>query len=172
MLQGEPREKNIPYNRGEMCLYASLLVFRYINPAGLYKHVSILMFVTRRTKVWQMKWSVVYVDSILKTISHMIGPSEDYTYFNTDLIVHINAAFARLCTLGVGPETPFMITGPEETWDDIGIAPGYMENLKQYVYLKVRYSFDPPSNTVLVEAIDKQIKELEWLMNSVAEIGY
>ena len=53
-------------------------------------------------------------ESILKTIRKMVGPAEDYTYFDTDLIININSAFSRLCQLGVGPSEPFKITGEEE----------------------------------------------------------
>ena len=112
------------------------------------------------------------MDSILKTITHMIGPSEDYEYFNTDLIVHINAAFSRLCQLGVGPEHPFYITGPEEEWSDFIDDPGYMEDVKQYVYKKVKLDFDPPPNSFLIDALEKQIDKLEWLLNSAAEVDY
>lgn len=112
------------------------------------------------------------MESILGTITHMIGPSEDYTYFNTDLIIHINAAFSRLCQLGVGPERPFHITGAEEEWSDFIDDPGYMEDVKQYIYLKTRLSFDPPGNSFLVDSIEKQVEKLEWLLNSVAEVDY
>ena len=72
-------------------------------------------------------------DSILKTIRQMIGPSVSYDVFDTDLIVHINAAFSRLCQLGVGPETPFHIHGEEETWFDFGLPEGYQEEVKQFI---------------------------------------
>ena len=112
------------------------------------------------------------MDSILETITHMIGPSGDYSYFESDLIVHINAAFSRLCQLGVGPSSPFRITGKSETWDEFLTDEGEMEDVKQYVYLKVRYTFDPPANSFLTDAMEKQINQLEWLLNSVAEVGY
>ena len=64
--------------------------------------------------------------SILKTIRRMMGPDEDYEYFDQDLIIHINAAFSRLCQIGVGPETPFRITGTEETWG-MFMDDGYQE---------------------------------------------
>lgn len=110
--------------------------------------------------------------SILATICHMIGPSDDYSYFHTDLIVHINAAFSRLCQLGVGPETPFHITGTDEVWTDFISEEGYLEDVKQFVYCSVKHDFDPPANSFLNEALEKKIEKLEWLLNSVAEVGY
>ena len=110
-------------------------------------------------------------ESILKTISHMIGPNEDYEYFNTDLIVHINAAFSRLCQLGVGPESPFHITDDTEVWTDFIADEGHMEDAKQFIYCSVKHDFDPPTGA-LMDALEKKIDKLEWLLGSVAEVGY
>lgn len=109
--------------------------------------------------------------SILKTIRKMIGPSEDYTYFDTDLIIHINAAFSRLCQLGVGPENPFMIQGDIEEWNDF-IDPTYQEEVKQYVYLKTKLMFDPPANGSVINTYKEQIDMLEWTLKEVAHFGY
>lgn len=110
-------------------------------------------------------------ESILNSIKKLLGPEEDYTHFDKDIILHINAAFSRLCQLGVGPSTPFKIRSAEEVWTDF-IEDGMLEDVKQYVYLKVKVIFDPPSNSSLLNAMDVQINQLEWLMNSVAEVGY
>lgn len=109
--------------------------------------------------------------SILKTIRRMMGPDEDYEYFDTDLIIHINSAFARLCELGVGPEQPFYITGTEETWDEFA-DPGFCERVKQYVYLSVKNIFDPPSSSSVMNAYKEQIEKLEWLLKETAVTGY
>ena len=37
------------------------------------------------------------------------------------------------------------------------------------MYLKVRMLFDPPSSSVIAEAINKQISELEWRLKVTAE---
>lgn len=109
--------------------------------------------------------------SILKTIRRMMGPDEDYEYFDTDLIIHINSAFARLCELGVGPEQPFYITGTEETWDEF-IDSSFCERVKQYVYLSVKNIFDPPSSSSVMNAYKEQIEKLEWLLKETAVTGY
>lgn len=110
-------------------------------------------------------------DSILKTIRRMIGPSEDYEYFDTELIVHINSAFSRLCQLGVGPSVPFHISGEEETWSSF-MQTGYQEEIKQFVFLYVKVIFDPPSNATVLNNYNEQIKKLEWLLMETAEHGY
>ena len=40
-----------------------------------------------------------------------------------------------------------------------------MEMLKSYMYLKVKLLFDPPLGTASIEAINRQISELEWRIN-------
>lgn len=110
--------------------------------------------------------------SILKTIRGMLGPDEDYQYFDNQIIPHINAAFSRLCRLGVGPERPFRVTGEEEVWSDF-IEGGYQEEIKEYVFLKVKTVFDTSTiNSSVLSAYNERIKELEWELNDVAELGY
>lgn len=111
-------------------------------------------------------------DSILKTIRGMLGPSEDYEYFDSQIIVHINAAFSRLCRLGVGPDIPFKIHGTEETWSDF-ISDGHQEEVIEYIFLKVKTVFDTSTiNSSVLSAYNERIKELEWELNDVAELGY
>lgn len=109
--------------------------------------------------------------SILKTIRRMIGPDEDYEYFDTELIIHINSAFSRLCELGVGPENPFYIRGTEETWSDF-MDTGDEERVKQYVYLSVKNIFDPPSSSSVMNAYKEQLEKLEWLLKETAVTGH
>lgn len=109
--------------------------------------------------------------SILKTVRQMIGPSASYEVFDTDLIVSINAAFSRLCQLGVGPEVPFRITGETEEWTDF-MDDGYQEEVKQYIYLKTRMIFDTPASGTVSNAFEKQIDMLEWTLMEVARYGY
>ena len=110
-------------------------------------------------------------DSILRTIRKMIGPAEDYSYFDTDLIININSAFSRLCQLGVGPEIPFRIAGEDEVWSDF-MDDGYQEEIKQYVYLKTKLVFDPPANGTVVNLYQQEVEKLEWLLKEVVRDGY
>jgi hypothetical protein len=110
--------------------------------------------------------------SILKTIRGMLGPDEDYEHLDSQIIPHINAAFSRLCRLGVGPEKPFKITGIEEEWTDF-MEDGYQEEIKEYIFLKVKTVFDTSTiNSSVLSAYNDRIKELEWELNDVGEVGY
>ena len=41
--------------------------------------------------------------------------------------------------------------------------------VRSYVYLRCRLLFDPPSNSFVQTAIEKQISELEWRIQVLAE---
>lgn len=102
--------------------------------------------------------------SILLTVKKMLGIAEEYHAFDLDITIHINSAFLTLNQLGVGPEKPFQITGDTEIWSDF-VDTNEVPGVQTYVYLKTRLAFDPPTNSFLVDAIQKQIAELEWRMN-------
>lgn len=103
-------------------------------------------------------------DSILLTVKKMLGIAEEYHAFDLDIIMDINSAFLTLNQLGVGPIEPYQIKGDEETWKDFQgetVIPG----IQTYVYLKTRLLFDPPTNSFLVDNIQKRIDEFEWRLN-------
>lgn len=101
-------------------------------------------------------------DSILLTIKKLIGMDENYNAFDVDIIIAINGSFMILNQLGVGPDAPFSITGSEETWRDFSETIGQNELVKNYIYLRTKLLFDPPTTGVLHEAIERQIAEFEF----------
>ena len=105
------------------------------------------------------------MDSILTSIKKFLGLEAEYVYFDEDIIIHINSALYRLNTLGIGPHEGFVVTDKTQAWSDFLSARKDLELVKTYVYLKVRLVFDPPQTSFLLEAINKQISELEWLLN-------
>lgn len=105
-------------------------------------------------------------ESILQSIKKLIGGiSDDYTHFDEDVITQINTAFARLHTLGVGPANGYAITDDTNTWSEF-MEDGPIRNMcKTYVQLKVRLYFDPPTIAAVLDAMQEQVKELEWVLN-------
>lgn len=105
------------------------------------------------------------INSILTSVKKMLGITEDYEHFDADIITHINSVFSTLAQLGVGPVEGFEIHGSEETWDDfLGPSP-LLNNVKTYMYLRVRMDFDPPQSSTTVNAYTSRISELEWRIN-------
>lgn len=110
------------------------------------------------------------IASILTSIKKLLGIEEEYIHFDTDVIIHINSALRRLGDLGVGT-TGFSIQDDSKTWTDYLGDSTLFEDVKTYIYLKVKLIFDPPTNSFVIESMNKQIAEYEWLLNNRAEGG-
>ena len=82
--------------------------------------------------------------------------------------MHINSVFSILHQLGVGPEKSFSIQGDTETWDDFIEDDTNFNDVRTYIYLKVRLIFDPPSSSAVMSAMERQISELEWRISADA----
>lgn len=110
------------------------------------------------------------MDSILTSIKKLLGIAEDYTQFDADIIMHINSVFMTLRQLGVGPSDGFYIENETAEWTDYVSDMSKIQAVKTYVYLKVRLLFDPGSiGSATLAAYERQIQELEWRLNLVAE---
>lgn len=100
----------------------------------------------------------------------MLGLAADYDAFDVDVVVDINAAMLTLKQLGVGPDTGYSITGSDEVWTDIpNIDASSLNAVKQYIYLKTRMLFDPPTTSSHIDAMKSAISELEWRLCLEAE---
>ena len=107
--------------------------------------------------------------SILTSIKKLLGIAEEDTSFDQDIIMHINTVFAILAQLGVGPENGFFIEDDGVIWSDyLGNATN-LELVKSYIYMKVRSMFDPPTSSILADAMNKNISELEWRINTTVD---
>lgn len=104
------------------------------------------------------------MDSILTSIKKMLGITEEYEHFDTDLIMHINSVFMILNQLGVGPDVPFVITSKDETWNQF-LDGANLEMVKSYMFLKVKMLFDPPTGGTVMDSYNRQIAEMEWRLN-------
>lgn len=109
------------------------------------------------------------MDSILTSIKKLLGITEDYTHFDTDIIMHINGVFMILRQLGVGPEGGFTISDASAVWSDFLPEGTNLELVKSYTYQKVRMLFDPPQSSAVMEAMKRSIDEFEWRLNVAAE---
>lgn len=101
-------------------------------------------------------------DSILDSIKKLIGFPESYTYFDQDLIIAINSAFFSLSQLGLSVFDSFKIIDNTSLWSDCISNVSNLDAIINFVYLKVKLTFDPPNNSSLIDNINKQIAELEW----------
>jgi hypothetical protein len=109
------------------------------------------------------------ITSILDSIKKVLNLESTYTAFDQDIILHINSVFSTLNELGIGPEQGFMIEDKDATWNTFLGDDPRLNNVKSYVYLRVRMLFDPPTLGYLIEAMERQIKEFEWRLNAYRE---
>ena len=105
---------------------------------------------------------VSYDDSILESITKLLTGEENGDYFDPDICMGINTALASLVQVGVGPNDGFCITGHDETWADFLGDDKRLSMAINYVHLKVKMIWDPPSSSTIKEAMTEQLHELEW----------
>lgn len=107
--------------------------------------------------------------SIFISTKKVLGLDEGYDAFDQDIIIFINSALSTLDQLGVGPSGGFIISGPEENWDDLLLPDNQLGLVKTYLFLKVRMLFDPPNTSFLINAWTEQISEYEWRLRTFQE---
>ena len=110
------------------------------------------------------------MDSILTSVKKLLGIVEEYTQFDPDIIIHINAVFLTLYELGVGPVNGFSISDGAAVWSDyISDNDVLLNAVKSYVYLKVRMLFDPSLTSSVTDLMKEQAREFEWRMNVLVD---
>lgn len=103
------------------------------------------------------------MDSILDSVKKNLDIQADYDAFDDQIMMHINSAFSTLNQLGIGPDEGFAIEDASATWDQFLGTDPRRNNIKMWVYLKVKVIFDPPTGSYhLIGAMEQQIQELEW----------
>lgn len=110
-------------------------------------------------------------NSILEDVKKWIGIVREYEVFDSDILMHINSAFFTLFQLGVGPRDGFVIEDSMSIWTDFSENQILVAAVKQYVMLKVRNTFDPPTSSYVLNANQSKIDELEWRLRELCS-GY
>ena len=111
------------------------------------------------------------MESILTSIKKLIGITEADKSFNVDVIIHINSVFSDLTQLGVGPSEGFSIKDSYDLWSEFIPVENVklFNNVKTYMYLRVKLLFDPPTNSAVLTAMQKEADKLEWRLSVAAE---
>lgn len=108
--------------------------------------------------------------SILTTIKKLLGIDEEDDSFDIDIIVIINSIIPILSQMGIGPPNGFIVSSKDDLWDDyIPDKTINMEGIKNYIFLKTKLIFDPPTNSSTIESYNKVLNELEWRMMLAVE---
>lgn len=108
------------------------------------------------------------IESILSSVKRNLGIMEDYDHFDEDLIIHINSALSILTQVGVGPEAGFAITDKNSKWSDFMGDDKRLNMVQQFVYVRVKYLFDPPQAAATLDALKQTADELIWRIEVAA----
>lgn len=105
-------------------------------------------------------------DSILTSVKKMLGLTEENEEFDLDIIMTINGAIVVLTQLGVGPKEGFIVASKEDTYEDwLGEMTSGLQLVKLYLFYKTRLSFDPPTQSSVLESYKEMIRETECRLN-------
>jgi hypothetical protein len=110
------------------------------------------------------------MSSILTDIKHQLGITQGEISFDSDIIANINMAFGNLTQLGVGSNVGFQITSADNQWNEF-YTDARLNGVRTYVFLRTKLAFDPPSTGFATDAMERQIRELEYRLNVVADYG-
>lgn len=108
--------------------------------------------------------------SILTDVKKLIGITEEDQAFDTDIRVLINSSLARLSQLGVESSTGKMqITGYDETWGCLFGDNEKLNQIQEYIFLRTKLVFDPPSSATTTQTFKERVQELEWEINTIVD---
>lgn len=101
-------------------------------------------------------------DSILESVKRINNISPDDKSFDAELIMYTNSALMTIFQEWHGEDHAIRIEDGTETWDDLLNEDTDYDAVKQLVGLKVKLTFDPPTNSTVMQAIKDEIANLEW----------
>lgn len=101
-------------------------------------------------------------ENILQSVKRINSIAKDDKSFDQELIMYINSALMTIMQEWHGMDHSFVVEDGTEEWGDLLGDNTDFEGVKQLVGLKVKLMFDPPTNSSVMQAINDQIKDLEW----------
>lgn len=100
---------------------------------------------------------------IFTSIKSMLGIDLNFNGFDSNIQSAINSSIFSLKSIGV-VNSDFILDTQNKTWKDLTDEKRF-SSVQTYVYLKTKLVFDPPSNTTIINSLEKQLSEIEWRLN-------
>lgn len=106
------------------------------------------------------------MSSILNDVKSYCQVESDDDSFDNDIITLANAFLDDCKQVGVGDDD-FELSDAETTWEDfVGEESAkQLHRVSLYVKIKTKLAFDPPANSALAAALDKEAQECICRMN-------
>lgn len=111
-------------------------------------------------------------DSILDSVKKALGFAPDYEAFDLDILMNINMVVGTFLQLGAISDASIYITDNSTLWSVLIPRPDVRNLAQALMWMKVRLAFDPPGTSFGIDAITKQVDQLEWRLNVQAESAY
>lgn len=112
------------------------------------------------------KPSIPVQNSILNSVKKYLGYFPEYTEFDDEILMHINAGIFRLRQLGVGPKDGYEVTSQDQTYADyLGEGNKEISQVRLYLSQLTKLAWDPPSNSYVTDVLKQQVQEAEWRLN-------
>lgn len=111
-----------------------------------------------------MEYISIENDSVFESIKERIGGIEIYgDSFDSDILLAINSSFTVLHQLGIDDKNgkPIRIENQDQKWSDFLDLTRY-EFIKDFVFIRTKIIFDPPSNSSVLSSLKEQLDELTW----------
>lgn len=117
--------------------------------------------------------SVSEKDSILNSVKKMLGVDPENHDFDTDILININSAIFVLTQNSVGPPSGFTVTDKNDTYESYLGADkkDIIDPVALYIVTSTKIRFDPPTSSIVMEALKETKRELEWRLNLFQEVN-
>lgn len=109
--------------------------------------------------------------NVLDNVKKMIGIPVEDDGFDIDLIITINTVLQYLVQMGGDKILSSTIIDVDTKWDELFSVsleePEYYDTIKLYIVTKTKTIFDPQTSSILADAYNKNLKELEWRITNI-----
>lgn len=109
------------------------------------------------------------MSTVLEDVRRVIGGDMIDPHFDNELCMHINTVLVALRQIGV--KTDKNVVNDDTTWTELIPNIVNVESIKTWMALKVRMIFDPPTNSHVINAIEENLRELEFRIQIEVDSG-
>lgn len=96
---------------------------------------------------------------ILEDIKKLLNITDGIDVFDEELLIHINSTISIFGQLW--NHNKDVVVDKKTTWEEY-IGSVDFTAIRMLIYLTVKLNFDTPSNSFAIEAINKQVLELQY----------